>query len=322
MGCLGHVSDYVQFCLRRIWFMIAIVTAFNLGAPVPAEGCGSGGNCGDDSPPTLDRLLWLSLSRSSSDSPHGTAEAETMMVATPSPLAAQPVVIPLPAPDQRAVDQSPQYEMSPKAGHELVLELVLELVPGTMEDGGDAVLTLHGFVPVDAPAQDHSPDFHPDNILIMRAFQLPQQDGLPPDLASHVLGGLPHGAVSAPVTMQMICGACAADRGLHRFSGKAVLRFDPHDPAPSLIDDIRLQSQTGIRASGRLSFADQGAATDGLLTDPDGRLDLIVDGEALRFVADVALWHQTKGMQGGFAAISPPDLPDIGGIIGYFSEDR
>ena len=240
------------------------------------------------------------------------------MVATPSPLAAQPVVIPLPDPDQRAVDRSLQYEMSPKAVH----ELVLELVPGAMEDGGDAVLTQHGFVPVDAPAQDHSPDFHSDNILIMRAFQLPQQDGLPPDLASHVFGGLPHGAVPAPVTMQMICGACAADRGLHRFSGNAVRRFDPHDQAPSLIDDIRLQSQAGIRASGRLSFADQGAATDGVLTDPDGQLDLIVDGEGLRFVADAALWHQTKGMQGGFAAIPPPDLLDIGGMIGYFREDR
>ena len=330
MGYSGHVSDYFQFCLRRIWLMIAAVTAFNLGAPFPAVGCGSGGTCGSDSPPTLDRLLWLSLSRSSSDSPHGTADAETILAATPSPLAAQPIVIPLPDPNRRGGAQPP----IDGPGHELVHQLALELVPGAMAAGGDAALTIHEAVRQQATPQagDHSP--HPAStvgdkeasIWITQEFHLPQHNGLspglPPHVSSNVFGGLPHGAITAPVTMQMICGAGGANGAIHRFSGHATLRFDPHDPAPSLINDIRLKSATGARASGRLSFGDQGAVLAGVLADPDGQLDLVVDGEVLSFTADVALWHQVKEVSGGFAAVPAPDLPHIGGIIGYFSEAR
>lgn len=329
-------SDHFDKRLARVLSGIILY----LAAPVTA--CQAMAQATRDSDHFFLTLIQSSLARSmpGDDGTGDLADRAALSALTnptqPSPVANNPVIIPLPALDPPAVKPAADTAL---LHHRWV---VLELTAGIISAGGYAEIAIgdispHGDGEADGYDQDQNGDIR---IQIIRPLN--QSEAL-------IAKGIDHwpiGPVHAPLDMQMICGACGDTGTTQRFSGSASLELDLTTPNASMIRDIDLRTVAGLSAAGGMTFVAEQPSVDGHLVDYQASLRLTIDGVITVFDTHLEIWrqartpslnsqphtqfgnerpddHQTAFKEifaGAFAATPTFDHPQAGSVIGYFSE--
>jgi len=225
-----------------------------------------------------------------------------------------------PLPEDLAIIR-PETVAAPPVADRPALLLELELTSGDLAAGGSTQLfvdllesaTTKPAVPrADSAGKGGLPPLRRADAH-SSLWQLSHIDELP------AVPSWPLDRLALPLDMRLACGACGPQHRFHSFQGTANLEMIFDGTATGWIDDINLVSESGLRASGALTFTDQQTDSQ-IIEDSLARMTLRIGDHDTVLQGSLFAWMTAmETVNGAFSMVPVDQWHAMGAFAGHFS---